>query len=454
MRTQCKTERLELQGFDRRKLVLENSGTVNSSDAGLLLLGKIEQHHAIIRRLVSCFIDHREISLVKHSLESLLTQRIFGLVQGYEDLVDHDSLGEDPLFQYVCGTPNQRLAGKSTLNRLELGMEAHDSKERRYIPISWNVEKIEELLCEIFLESFNDAPDELILDFDATDLPIYGEQEQRFYHGYYRKHCYLPLYVFCNGFPLIARLRPSYDEACEGTEKILESLVDRIRSRFPKAKIIFRADGGFCREDIMKLAEELKIGYIVGFSGNSRLYDITAAHLQEAKAIYNAKSDKGKPGRVFQSFQYKTHDSWSIDRRVIAKLEFSSRGSNSRFIVTNLDEQSQALYEEVYCGRGDMENRIKEQKNELFSMRVSTHWTSSNQLRLLFSAFAHVYYLILQRALNVTEDPKRKNMPGTLRLKFMKVAATVKITTRRIWVKLPESFPYWDIWRRLILELA
>lgn len=177
MRTQCKTERLELQGLDRRKLVLENSGTVNSSDAGLLLLGKIEQHHGIIRKLVSCFIDHREISLVKHSLESLLTQRIFGLVQGYEDLVDHDSLREDPLFQYVCGTPNQRLAGKSTLNRLELGMEAHNSKEGRYIPISWNVEKIEELLCEIFLESFNDPPDELILDFDATDLPIYGEQE-------------------------------------------------------------------------------------------------------------------------------------------------------------------------------------------------------------------------------------------------------------------------------------
>ena len=450
MNTQCNDQQLALQGFDKRKIIIKNDASVNSSDGGLLLLGKLEQRFGIIRQLAQCFTDSRESYRVKHSLPSLLTQRIFGIVQGYEDINDHEELRTDPLMQYVCSGNQELAAGKSTLNRLELGKEHDEIEGNRYSKINWDEDKIEDLFCQIFLDSFQSSPRNIILDFDATDIPLHGDQESKFFHGYYDHYCYLPLYVFSGEHLLAARLRPSKIDGCAGTEEILESLVKKIRARYPKVRIIFRGDSGFCRASILKCCEDLQIHYVVGLAKNPRLLEMIEPQLQEAETLHQSTR---KSARVFTRLSYRTQKSWSRYRDVVAKAEHLEKGSNPRFVVTNIDTVSdKVLYEKFYCGRGNMENRIKDQQLDLFADRTSSGWMSSNQLRLWFSAFAYVFFLLLKRFIPAGSS-YRKNLPSTLRLKLLKVAAAVRVSVRRVSISLPKSFPYWDIWCRIAVAI-
>ena len=448
MNTQCTSEQLILQGLDKRQIVVRNDSKVNSSDGGFLLLGKLDDRFGIIKRLASCFTDTREPYRIKHSLTSLLAQRIFALVQGYEDINDHEQLRDDPLLQYVSGA-NRQGAGKSTLNRLELGKEPDDVHGDRYTKIRWDDLAIEKLLCDIFIESFERPPDQIVLDFDATDVPLHGDQEMKFFHGYYDHYCYLPLYVFSGDHILAARLRPANIDGCAGTEEILRPLVHQIREAFPGVRIIFRGDSGFCRERILSLCEDLEMDYIVGLAKNDRLQGTIAPYLEQARQMY---MDFGKACRIFTRFNYRTRSSWSRTRSVIAKAEHLAKGSNPRFIVTSLEGDEQGLYENLYCARGDMENRIKEQQLDLFASRTSSGWMSANQLRLWFSAFAYTFYLLL-RTFIPSDSHTRKSMPSTIRISLLKVAAAVRLSTRRLWISLPESFPYWDIWRSTALAI-
>ena len=450
--TECNANQLELQGLEigkSREIIVKNDGKVNSSDAGFLLLQQVEQKHKIIEKLSDFFTDKRDQEKITHGLAALLKQRIFGICQGYEDLNDHEQLREDPLLQYICGRDDKTpVAGKSTLNRLELGHELDEKTKDRYSKITWNARGIEELLCQLFLESFEEPPETLILDFDATDIPLHGEQQQRFFHGYYDHYCYLPLYVFCDDFPLIARLRPSSVDACEGTEEILVKLVGAIRARFPDVRIIFRGDSGFCRESILKQCEILKVKYITGIAGNSRLLKKIDPQMVKAEKLFG-KSKEAE--RVFTRFSWKTESSWSRNRDVIAKVEHLPGKKNPRFIVTDISAEegdAQSLYEDVYCARGDMENRIKEQQLYLFADRSSSWWMSSNQLRLYFSTIAYIFFVHLRRIILQVSGDETRSMSSTIRLRMLKVSAAVKITVRRVWISLPESFPWWDIWIR------
>jgi hypothetical protein len=413
----------------------------------------MENKYKIIERLASCFTDNREKYRIKHTLTSLLTQRIFGICQGYEDLNDHDILRSDPLLQYVCGKKNGAVAGKSTLNRLELGKEPYSEDDKsRYCKIDWEDSEIEDLFCTLFLESFEEVPIEIILDFDATDVPIYGDQQSKFFHGYYDDYCFMPLYVFGGDFLLAAKLRPSNIDAAKGTTEILEKLVLRIREHFPDVNIIFRGDSGFCRDDILSLCESLQISYVVGIPRNSRLTDVI--HDQMAQVKKESKKEE-KAVREFTRFEYQTKDSWENPRSIVAKVEHLPGKENPRFIVTNISEKQwddRSLYEDLYCGRGDMENRIKEQKLDLFSDRTSTWWMSSNQLRLWFSAFAYTFFVLLKRALPV-ESKERSHRPETIRLKLLKVAVVFQESVRRIVVVLPKSYPYWGVWVQLSKSL-
>ena len=447
MKTECTPKQLELQGLGNRKIIVSNDGEVSTSDGGLILLQQIEKNYKIIERLSRCFRDARKPVKVEHTVVQLLSQRIFGLCQGYEDVNDHDQWRKDPLLSLVCGKEDGAyLSGKSTLNRLELGKETEDYGNR-YNKINWENEEIEKLLVDMFLDSFTSPPEQIILDFDATDDPLHGRQEGRFFHGYYDSYCYLPLYVFSGSFPLAARLRPSNIDACAGTTDVLRMMVPRIRQRFPQARIILRADSGFCREEIMHFCETKGIFYVLGLAKNNRLKNALGSALQTAKREYEIT---GERARRFTDLTYRTRKSWSRSRRVVGKAEYLPKGPNPRFVVTNLSRIQWAaitLYEQLYCGRGDMENRIKEQQLYLFADRTSTAWMSSNQLRLWFSTFAYIFFVLL-RERYLTGTDRERSLASTLRLQVLKVSAFVKVTTRRIWIRLPYAYPYWDSWIR------
>ena len=302
-------------------------------------------------------------------------------------------------------------------------------------------------MIELYLDSFTEAPDEIILDFDATDDPLHGEQEGRFFHGYYDCYCYLPLYVFAGPYVLAAKLRSSNIDASAGSVEVLERIVGKIRQRFAEVKIIVRGDSGFCREKLMSFCESHGVSYVFGLARNSRLRRAIGAQMQRVKRGYERA---GRPQREFAELRYRTRSSWSTARRVVAKAEYLRKGENPRFIVTNLKKtrwKAQHLYEDLYCGRGDMENRIKEQQLYLFADRTSTAWMSSNQLRLFFSAFAYLFFVLLrEKALAGTE--LHRSLASTLRIKMLKVSASVRVTVRAIRVKLPYAYPYWDSWLR------
>jgi hypothetical protein len=461
------------QKLGGRELVWRFDGGDITSDGGALLLQKLEQRTGIVRRFAACFTDYRRAKQIEHPLLDLILQRVFGLALGYEDLNDHDELRRDPMLAValskddVKGEQRRRaqdrgkaLAGKSTLNRLELTAPDYDGSPRQpdsHKPETKKIvvdpESIDALLVDLFLEAHPHPPDQIILDLDATDDIVYGHQEGRFYHGYYHDYCYLPLYVFCGEHLLCARLRTSNRDASADSVEEMEPLVARIRQRWPAVKIQLRGDAGFCREKLMAWCEREGLDYIFGLAQNPRLKKLIATPMEQAEKQYQQTQT---PARWFSEFFYSTQDTWSRQRRVIAKAEHLDKGPNPRFVVTSLSPEqmsAQELYEKGYCARGDCpENRIKEQQLDLFADRTSTGKMWSNQLRLYFSSMAYVLLQTLRRtALAGTE--LQKAQCGTIRLKLLKIGAQVRVTVRKIWISLSGAYPYAALFTDMLATL-
>ena len=391
----------------------------------------------------------------------MLSQRIYGLALGYEDINDHEQLRHDPLMAVLAGRRKleEPLAGKSTLNRLEL-----PGGNKRYHKIDYAPEKIDVLLVDVFIESHAQQPEEIVLDLDATDIPLYGHQPERFFHGYYDSYCYLPLYIFAGDQLLCARLRPSNVDGAAGALDEVKRIVARLRARWPKVRIVLRADSGvptdrsssvgwdsgFCREELMAWceAEENHVDFLFGLARNSRLQKIIGKQMHEAKLKH---AETGKAARVFTEFDYQTRKSWARARRVVAKAEYLDKGENPRFVDTSVgvDEwAARPLYEQFYCQRGEMENRIKEQMN-LFAYRLSTEEMKGNQLRLYLSALAYTLVEALRRlALKGTEWAEAQ--VDTIRLKLFKIGALVRISARRVWLEMNSFYPWKHIYARAL----
>jgi hypothetical protein len=460
MKTECSTSQLKLQPLHSRDVIAKFDGGNITSDSGAFLLREVEKRTHILKRLSGCFTDYRNPKFVEHTLEALIKQRVLGIAMGYEDLNDHDTLRQDPFLGMLCEkqdpTGSDRCmsrdkgkasAGKSTLNRLELGAVTIS----RYKKIAPDMEAIDHLLVDLFIESYARAPEEIVLDLDATDDPIHGNQEGRFFHGYYGHYCFLPLYIFCGEQLLCARLRTADRDASDGVVVELERILKKVRAVWPKTRIIIRGDSGFCRNEIMDWCEDNGVDYVLGLARNKRLQTEIIEEMAEAKIYHEAT---GFSARVFKDFRYQTLKSWSRERRVIGKAEYLNRGENPRFIVTSLglEYQGADLYETCYCARGEMENRIKEQQLYLFADRTSTHEMSSNQLRLYFSAFAYVIMETLRRlALYGTEMAKAQC--STIRLKLFKVGAQIRVSVRKVWLSISESYPFSDLLRKILARL-
>jgi hypothetical protein len=450
------------QKLGGRELVWRFDGGDITSDGGALLLKKLEEQTGIVRRFAACFTDYRKADQIEHPLLDLVTQRVFGLALGYEDLNDHDELRSDPMLAValnkddVKGEQRRRaqdrgkaLAGKSTLNRLELTAPDYegaprqpDSSKPETKKIGVDPQSIDALLVDLFTEAHRQVPDRIILDLDATDDILYGNQEGRFYHGYYRDYCYLPLYVFCGEHLLCARLRTSNIDASADSVEEMEPIVARIRQRWPAVKILLRGDAGFCREKLMAWCEREGIDYIFGLAQNPRLKKLIETQMAQVEKQYQ---ETQAPARLFSEFFYTTKDTWSRERRVIAKAEHLDKGANPRFVVTSLSAEqmaAQELYEKGYCARGDCpENRIKEQQLDLFADRTSTGKMWSNQLRLYFSSIAYVLLQTLRRLALAGTELERAQC-GTIRLKLLKIGAQVRVTVRKIWISLSSAYPY------------
>ncbi len=344
------------------------------------------------------------------------------------------------------------LAGKSTLNRLELTPVGAD-KEGRYKKIVCRTHDVERLFVTLFLQAHTRPPERIVLDLDATDDPIHGHQLGRFFHGYYKNYCYLPLYIFCGDHLLCARLRPSDIDAAAGSVKHLKRIVEQIRTAWPEVKIVIRADSGFCREEILCWCEGNGVDYLIGLAKNTRLVAAIAAESEQARQQFETTK---QPARVFAELRYQTLDTWSRERRVVAKAEHLSKGANPRFVVTSLsreDRAAQPLYEEDYCGRGEMENRIKEQQLHLFADRTSCATMRANQVRLFCSSIAYVLLNALRR-LGLSGTELAKAQCQTIRLKLLKIGALVRVTVRKVWVKMSSSCPYAELFRRVHARLA
>ena len=464
METQCSAEQLEFHGLGRRGVIGAFNGGRISSDAGGLLLREVEKRTHVLRRLAGCFRDHRQSKRIEHPVESLIKQRVYGIALGYEDLNDHDRLRQDELLALLSDkrdpTGGERLreqdkgkalAGKSTLNRLELTPQGANENSR-YKKIVAHTEEMDALLVELFLESYASVPEEIVIDADATDDPLHGHQEGRFFHGYYGHYCYLPLYLFCGEHLLCARLRRADQDASGGLVEEFTRIVAQIRAAWPKVRILLRGDSGFCREEIMAWCESHQVDYVLGLAKNPRLNRALKTEMAQAKAQYEATE---KPARVFKDFRYQTLESWSRERRVVGKAEYLAKGENPRFIVSSLWSQAQEarrLYEDLYCARGDMENRIKEQQLDLFADRTSTHEMRSNQLRLYFSSFAYVLMQTLRR-LGLQGTELAKAQCRTIRVKLFKIGALVRVSVRKVWVCFSESYPHAELFQGILARL-
>ncbi|HZY90552.1 MAG TPA: IS1380 family transposase [Gemmataceae bacterium] len=460
MPAECTSPDLVFQPLGARAVVGRFDGGTISSDGGCLLLGQAERLTGTLLQLAACFTDHRDPDAIEHTVAQLVAQRVYGLALGYEDLNDHDTLRLDPLLATLVGKvdptgadrlrPRDRgkaLAGKSTLNRLEL-TPPDATAESRYQKIVARPEAIERLFVDLFLQAYSQAPAQLVLDLDATDDPVHGHQEGRFFHGYYKEFCYLPLYVFCGEHLLAAKLRTADNDASYGTVAELARIIPQIRAAWPQVRILLRADSGFCREEIMAWCEAHGVDYLFGLAKNSRLVEALEPALADAQARY---LQTGVAARVFVDFVYQTRDSWSRARRVVGKAEYLPKGPNPRFIVTSLtaaQREARALYEEDYCARGDMENRIKEQQLMLFADRTSTAWLRSNQLRLWFSSAAYVLVQALRR-LGLAGTRLAQAQCGSMRLWLFKIGALVRVTVRKVWVSLSSACPYREVFTQI-----
>jgi Transposase DDE domain group 1 len=456
-----------------RQVVTDFSAGHLSSDGGMLLLRQLDEGLGISRSLAACFSDLRNPLLIEHSVRELIAQRLLGLAAGYEDLNDHSLLRLDPLFAVAVGKEDplatgrapqdqgKALASASTLNRLELG----NNKKTRCHKISADHEAIPDTLLRKGVSCLPKHSKEVVIDLDASDDPLHGHQEGRFFHGFYGCYCYLPLFAFVGSVPLWAELRTSDGDAARGAVEALQKIVTAIRKRCPKARIIVRADSGFCREKIMAWceAQQPKVYYCLGLARNSRLrelLEVKFARVRESAILC------GGVARGFTEFQYQTLKSWTLSRRVIGKAEVLGDKDNPRFIVTNLaaegfdDEQSspdrfgaQKCYEDFYCARGNMENQIKQQYLDLDADRTSTHWMASNQLRLWFSAFALLLFHRL-RTLGLQGTELAHATAGTIRQRLLKIGAMVTVSTRRVYIRLASAFPLQHVFAQAHRALA
>jgi hypothetical protein len=441
-----------------------DGGTI-TSDAGALLLREVERKTGILAQFAACFTDHRDPELIEHSVGELVAQRVYGLALGYEDLNDHDQLRFDPLLATLVGktdpTGQQRarrrdqgkpLAGKSTLNRLEL-TPIGANRESRYKKITADIGSIDRLFVELFLQAHPKPPTQIVLDLDATDDPLHGDQLGKFFHGYYKEYCYLPLYIFCGEHLLCAQLRPSDIDAPAGALGKLEHLVGRLREVWPEVSILIRGDSGFCREGIMRWCEEHQVDFLLGLAKNPRLAAEIQDELHQARQQFE---ETGQSARLFKEFEYQTLESWSRPRRVVAKAEHLAKGANPRFVVTSLSAEkfaARTLYEEVYCSRGEMENRIKEQQLYLFADRTSAETMRANQLRLFFSSITYTLMQALRR-LGLAGTSMAQAQCHTIRLKLLKIGAQIRVTVRKVWISLAEGYPWEDLFRQVHRNLA
>ncbi len=455
MPTECRTESFDFGTVEGRTVEAAFDAGLVTSDAGALLLKATDRAIGLIGRFAGCFHDERRAELIEHEVATLVGQRVFAIALGYEDLNDHDELRHDPLMAVLAGklTPKREhcapVAGKSTLNRLELSK----LEPTRYHKVSHNPVAIKNLLIDVFLESRARPPRQIVLDLDATDDPLHGEQEGRFFHGYYDCYCYLPLYVFCGRHLLLAKLRRADIDAAAGVVEEIARLVARIRARWPNTSILLRADADFARDALMAWCEATDVEFVLGLGRNERLIAEIAPELERAAAA----SARGRPRRYFKSFMWRTRRTWSRPRRVVAKVEWSKGEANPRFVVTSLTRRqckAKDLYEKVYSARGDMENRIKECQLDLFADRTSAATMRANQLRLWFYSMAYVLLCALRR-IGLHDTDLADATCGTIRLKLLKIGALVRISVRRIRIAMASACPAAQIWgiaaRRLSL---
>ena len=462
MTTECNQSSFEFHGLNQRKVIARFDGGNITSDAGILLLREVEKRTGLIGGLAECFRDYRDARWVEHSVEELLGQRLFGMCLGYEDLNDHDQLRSDPMLALAVNKADplgmnrlreedrgKALAGKSTLNRLELGK---DGEIDTYKKILMQESEIDAWIVRAFIDAHGAMPEEIVLDLDATDDLIHGNQEGRFFHGYYGNYCYLPLYIFSGEHLLCARLRRSNIDGAEGAIEELTRIVMQIRQAWPAVKIVIRADSGFCRDDLMTWCENNQIDYVLGLAKNERLKKEIAEETKQAEARFGQTQ---QPARVFKDFRYQTLHSWSRERRVIGKAEWMEKGANPRFVVTSLPPErmdARAVYEDFYCARGDMENRIKEQQLDMFADRTSAATMRANQLRLYLSSAAYILMHALRR-LGLKNTDLAQAQCQTIRLKLLKIGAQVRVTVRNIWISLAGGYPYADTFAAVVANL-
>jgi hypothetical protein len=457
--TECSQSRLEFAAHFSRQVGARFDGGTITTDAGGLLLRETDRRLNLLPRLAQCFEDTRNPVFVDHSVEQLVSQRVYGLALGYEDLNDHEQLRNDPVLRVLAGKANvekDALAGKSTLNRLELS----HGKPDRYKKITFRQSEIDELLVKIFLESYSTAPAEIVLDVDVTDFALHGTQEGRFFHGYYDSYCYLPLYVFCGDQILCARLRQSNSDAAAGSLEEIERIVKQIRAVWPEVKIVLRGDSGFCRNALMSWCEANQVDYVFGLARNARLRRIIGAQMHEATEQWKQTH---KPARVFNEFVYEAKkrknkkgkmSGWDRERRVVAKAEHIDGKENPRFVVTSLKAEqweARALYEELYCARGEMENRIKEQYS-LFADRVSSETMQANQMRLYFSSMAYVLVCGLRR-LGLKNTEMEQAQVSTIRTRLLKIGARVGVSVRRVFLSMASSYPWQELFTQVHAQL-
>ena len=450
--TECNQVSFAFASHFRREVVARFDGGTMTTEAGALLLHQVEQRTGILRQFSACFTDYRRPERIEHRVSELVRQRVYGLALGYEDLNDHDQLRQDPLLAVLDGKadiageqrrrPQDRGkagAGKSTLNRLELTPAAANAQSR-YKKIVLEEAAVDRLLVDLYIQAQPRQPDLIVLDLDATDDPVHGEQEGRFFHGYYREYCYLPLYIFAGEHLLCARLRGADRDAAAGAVEEVQRIVQQLRQVWPEVPIVLRADSGFCREALMAWCEQAGVDYGFGLAQNQRLRKIIGRPMQQAKQQFE---ETGKAARLFTEFSYRTRKSWTRERRVIAKAEHLAKGENPRFIVTSwspAQRPAQRLYEDFYCQRGEMENRIKEQQLALFADRTSTAYLRSNQIRLYLSSIGYCLLMALRR-LGLRGTAMAQAQCQTIRLRLLKIGAQIRVSVRRIWIAMASGHP-------------
>jgi hypothetical protein len=450
MPTHCSSDSLAFGSVEGRAVVADFGGGAITSDAGALLLGAADQAIRLIDRFAACFRDGRDQGTIEHTMKTLIGQRVFGIALGYEDLVDHDALRHDPVMAVLAGKLQAKrkgcapLAGKSTLSRLEHApAEGPAFAPSRYHKIAHDAGAIERVFVDVYLDSHATPPPLIVLDLDATDSPLHGHQEGRFFHGYYDCYCYLPLYVFAGRHLLAAQLRPANSDAAAGAREEVERIVAQIRARWPNTTIVLRADSGFARDDLMRWAEENGVAFVIGVAKNDRLVAAIADELATAHAEATAT---GRPARHFKDFAWTTRESWSRERRVVAKAEWTGGEANPRFIVTSLPDviDARTLYEDIYCQRGEMENRIKECQGDLFADRTPAATMRANQLRLWFASMAYVLLCALRR-IGLAGTALASTTCGTIRLKLLKIGALVTTSVRRVRIAMASACPFQDV---------